>query len=83
MKHSFFTRLLLVLEINAVLQSRRDRYPSARRKHVNSSSLIDVVKEVGAGEEGAIEEGNHKGSPFDTLESEKDLVPCLRVYNNE
>ena len=66
-----------ILKVNAVLQGRRHRDPPAGGKHVISGSLVDVVKEVGAGEKGGIKEGNHKGSPSDALESEKDLVPGL------
>jgi hypothetical protein len=78
-KIGFLRYLLFVLKVDAVLQSRRNGNPTTGGKHVIPGTLVYVVNEVGAGEQGAKKEGNDNGSPLDALEAEKYLVPCLRT----
>ena len=69
---------VLVVEVNAVLESCRHRDPTTGGKEIISSTLVNVVKQIRTTKECGIEESNHKTSAFDTLEIKEDLVPCLR-----
>lgn len=69
---------LFVQEVDAILQSSRDGNPRTRGKHVQTGLCVNIVKEMGAGQEGGKKEGNDHRALGNALEPEKDLVPCLR-----